>query len=125
MSLDENGVVAGEAWREGAVGRWQDGVVQGAGDSLEELLEAGREETLLKPGASRNNNSQLIVYFIYIFLRKKGFFVYRLRTFHQLGPTALGRVGHRVAMSVLVCVCAIGCSFFLGLSTEFHLGLVR
>ena len=28
----------------------------------------------------------------------------------------LGRVGHRVAMSRCVCVCAIGCSFFLGLS---------
>ena len=28
----------------------------------------------------------------------------------------LGRVGHRVAMSVCLCVCAIGCSFFQGLS---------
>ena len=104
MSLDEKGVVAGEAWREGAVGRWQEGVVQGAGDSLEELLEAGREETLLKPGASRNNNSQLIVYFIYIFLRKKGFFVYRLRTFHRLGPTG---PSWSVSRHVRVYVCAI------------------
>ena len=34
--------------------------------------------------------------------------------FSESGP--LGPFSHRVAMSVCLCVCAIGCSFFLGLS---------
>ena len=32
----------------------------------------------------------------------------------------LGRFSHRVAMSVCLCVCAIGCSFFLGLSSALR-----
>ena len=38
----------------------------------------------------------------------------------RIEEALLGRVGHRVTMSVRVSMCAIGCSFFLGLSLDLR-----